>query len=123
MPEERTLEGWVPQLSQSLSLAQVIEMAFDYRGDVTVVKTDGSEVVGYLFNRDATAPQPYVQVLQEGRDEPLTLLYSEIQNIKFTGKDAAFGKSWEAWVRKREQMKARRAAGLPDLPEDEEKAQ
>ena len=47
------------------TLAEVIERAFDYRGDVTIVRRDGTEIVGYLFNRDATAAQPFVQVFEQ----------------------------------------------------------
>jgi hypothetical protein len=39
-----TLEGWVPKIGEYLTLAEVIDLAFDYRGDATVVKVDGTEV-------------------------------------------------------------------------------
>ena len=52
--DESTLEGWTPGGRRTTSsLAEVIDQAFDYRGNVTVVQTDGSETVGYLFNRNA----------------------------------------------------------------------
>ena len=50
---DASLEGWNPEVGDAVSLAEVIERAFDYRGDVTIVRRDGSEIVGYLFNREA----------------------------------------------------------------------
>ena len=107
MSEEKSLEGWVPELGPSLSLPQVIDLAFDYRGNTTIVKTDGTEVVGYVFNRNPEAPQPYMEYFDESGTGPFTIPYSEIENIRFTGKDTAAGKSWEAWVKRREKEKAK----------------
>lgn len=107
-----TLEGWVPQIGDYLTLAEVVEFAFDYRGNTTVVKTDGSEVVGYIFNRNALAPQPFIQMFDEKGNGPITIPYAGIATIKFTGKDTAAGNSWKAWVERREREKAERAAGL-----------
>ncbi len=103
-----TLEGWTPTLGENLTLAQVIDLAFDYRGNVTVV-TDGTEIVGYIFNRNADVAEPFIQVFDEAGNGPFKILYSEIANIKFTGRDAAAGKSWAAWVERKEREKAERA--------------
>ena len=43
-----TLEGWVPEIGPYLALDEVIEFAFDYRGNTTIIKTDGTEAVGYV---------------------------------------------------------------------------
>jgi hypothetical protein len=107
-----TLEGWVPRLGEHLTLAQVIDLAFDYRGNVIVVKVDGTEVEGYLFNRNRDARKPFVQMFDLAGNGPLTVVYSEIQNIKFTGKDAAAGNSWLAWLERKEKEKAGGAARL-----------
>jgi len=107
-----TLEGWVPQIGESLTLAEVIDFAFDYRGNTTIVKTDGTEVVGYLFNRNTLVPQPFIQFFDEKGDGPFTVPYSDIANIKFTGKDTATGNSWKAWLERKERDKAK-AAGAP----------
>jgi len=82
-------------------LAQAIEQAFDYRGNVTVVKVDGAELEGYLFNRNSEAPDPFIQVFDLSGDGPLTIPYSAIRNIKFTGKDMAAGQSWKAWLERK----------------------
>ena len=112
-----TLEGWVPQIGEYLTLAEVIDFAFDYRGNTTIVKTDGTEVVAYVFNRNALVAEPFLQFFDEKGDGPFTVPYSEIANIKFTGKDTAAGNSWKAWVERKERDKttaARASRGEPD---------
>src|SRR5215468_6399779 len=111
-----TLEGWRPEIGASLTLAEVIDLAFDYRGNTTIVKTDGTEVVGYVFNRNQLVPEPFLQYFDEKGDGPFAVRYTEIANIKFTGKDTAAGNSWKAWVERREREKneaARAARGEP----------
>ena len=96
-----TLEGWRPEIGGSLTLAEVIEFAFDYRGNTTIVKTDGAEVAGYIFNRDPTGPAPFIEYFDLDGGGPFTLRYAEIATILFTGKDTAAGNSWKAWLERR----------------------
>jgi hypothetical protein len=96
-----SLEGWEPAVGSAVALAEVVERAFDYRGDVTVVRQDGSEIVGYLFNRDADALRPFVQMFDRAGEGPLTIPYADIRAIRFTGRDTAAGKSYEAWRRRK----------------------
>jgi len=105
-PDERTLEGWDPGPIAGGTLAEVVERAFDYRGDVTLVRRDGAELVGYLFNRDADAPTPFVQVFAAAGGDPVTIPYADIRSIRFTGRDTAAGNSYAAWLRSREAAKA-----------------
>jgi hypothetical protein len=70
-----TLEGWMPEIGPGLSLQDVVDKAFDYRGNVTVVRTDGSETEGYLFNRNAAAPVPFVQMVELSGEGPRTIAY------------------------------------------------
>jgi hypothetical protein len=107
-----TMEGWVPRIGEYLTLAEVIDFAFDYRGNTTIVKTDGTEVVGYIFNRNIETPEPFLQFFDESGDGPFTLPYSAIVNIRFTGRDTAAGNSWKAWLERKEREKAR-ASGAP----------
>ncbi len=105
-----SLEGWEPELGENSTLAQVIELAFDYRGNTTVVKVDGTEVEGYVFNRNNDVPEPFIQMFDLAGNGPFKILYSEIQNIKFTGKDMAAGKSWAAGLERKKKGEAERAA-------------
>jgi hypothetical protein len=95
------LEGWEPVVGLETSLEDVIERAFDYRGDVTVIRRDGTELAGYLFNRNAEVPERFVQMFDRTGDGPFTIHYAEIRTIRFTGKDTAAGRSYEAWLRRK----------------------
>ena len=108
--ERGLLEGWEPVAGVEVSLEEVVERAFDYRGDVTVVGHDGTEVVGYLFNRNAEVPERFVQMFDRAGDGPLTIPYSDIRTIRFTGKDTAAGKSYEAWLRRKTECPTATAA-------------
>jgi len=99
--ERGPLEGWDPAVGVEVSLEEVVERAFDYRGDVTLVRRDASELSGYLFNRNAEAAEPFVQMFDRAGDGPFTIPYAQIRTIRFTGRDTAAGKSYEAWVRRK----------------------
>jgi hypothetical protein len=106
MTDGATLDGWTPQIGPSLSLEEIVDKAFDYRGNVTVVRTDGSETEGYLFNRNADAAVPFVQMFDVSGAGPHTISYREIRTIRFTGRDTAAGNSYAAWLRAKEAAKA-----------------
>lgn len=99
--EGSPLEGWEPVVGVEATLEDVVDRAFDYRGDVTVVRRDGTELIGYLFNRNAEVREPFVQMFDHGGEGPFTIPYAEIRTIRFTGKDTAAGKSYEAWLRRK----------------------
>jgi hypothetical protein len=108
--DETTLEGWVPEAGGDVSLATIIDKAFDYRGNVTVVTVDGAETVGFLFNRNQDAPEPFVQMFDLDGAGPLTIPYKAIRTIRFTGRDTAAGNSYAAWLRAKEAAKGARHA-------------
>jgi hypothetical protein len=100
--EERSLEGWQPEPSADLPLGRIIDLAFDYRGNTTVVTVDGRALDGYLFNRNADAAEPFVEMFDVDGGGPLRIPYAEIRTIRFSGKDTAAGTSYAAWQRRRE---------------------
>jgi hypothetical protein len=104
--EEPSLEGWAPEPGPTLPLDRIIERAFDYRGNTTVVKTDGSELEGYVFNRSAEVVEPFLQMFDAAGNGPIGIRYRDIRTIRFTGKDTAAGNSYVAWLRRREQERA-----------------
>ena len=104
--EEKTLEGWAPEIHDAQTLAEVVEHAFDYRGDVTLDLDDGRRVDGYLFNRNRDVAEPFVQVYERGEATPSTIPYARIRAVRFTGKDTAAGNSYAAWLRLRQAAKA-----------------
>jgi hypothetical protein len=106
--DAESFEGGVP--GPDVSPAELIERAFDYRGNVTLVRVDGTELVGYLFNRDARAAPPFVQMFDALGEGPITIPYAAIRTIRFTGRDPAAGNSYAAWL---DRKTAARAQGAP----------
>ncbi len=102
---ESSREGWVPGPGEA-PLAEVIEHAFDYRGDVTLILDDDRQLDGYLFNRNRDVAEPFVQLYERGGAEASTIPYARIRAIRFTGKDTASGNSYAAWLRQRQAAKA-----------------
>ena len=113
MEAEKTLEGWAPEPDAEMPLARIVELAFDYRGNTTVVKRDGAELYGYVFNRDADAPEPFLEMFDAEGGGPYRVPYAEVRTIHFTGKDTAAGKSYAAWLARKQAEKVGRAAGAP----------
>jgi hypothetical protein len=116
--DEASLEGWAPEPGPTLPLTRIVELAFDYRGNTTVVRTDGSELEGYVFNRNAEAPEPFLQMFDGSGNGPIRIPYRDIRSIRFTGKDPAAGNSYTAWLRRREQERGGGTA-LPPPPTDD----
>lgn len=101
-PETGSLEGRVFRPASLAELREAIELAFDYRGDITVELKAGGQVTGYLFNRTATGQQPTIELFPASSSGTMTIPYSEVATIAFTGEDTATGKSWEAWITKKD---------------------
>jgi hypothetical protein len=118
--EREQLEGWVPALATEAEIREALEKAFDYRGDITVTRKDGSVVEGYLFDRrtGATLADSYVRIIPIKETAKVSIAYSDVAGLKFTGRDTAAGKSFEAWVKKYWEKKA---AGEKDIQIEPEK--
>ena len=108
------LEGWIPELASEEEVRQALEKAFDYRGDVTITRKDGSKVEGYIFDRRSgkTLSDSVVRLYPKDSGEKLAIPYADIAALAFTGRDTAAGKSFEAWVKKYWEKKA---AGEKDI--------
>jgi hypothetical protein len=113
------LEGWIPQLAGEEEIREALEKAFDYRGDVTITRKDGSKIEGYLFDRRsaATLKDSLVRLYPKSSNEKVAVSYSDIAALAFTGRDTAAGKSWEAWMKK---YAAKKAAGETNIALDPE---
>jgi hypothetical protein len=108
------LEGWIPQLAGEEEIREALEKAFDYRGDVTITRKDGSKIEGYLFDRRsaATLKDSLVRLYPRNSNEKVSVSYADIAALAFTGRDTAAGKSWEAWMKK---YAAKKAAGETNI--------
>jgi len=102
------LEGWIPQLANQEEVRRALEKAFDYRGDITITKRDGSTIEGYIFDRRSgpSLAQSCVRLFPKNSYEKVSISYADIAALAFTGRDTAAGKNWEAWVKKYQEKKA-----------------
>lgn len=114
-----TLQGWVPELVNEEELREALEKAFDYRGDVSITRKDGSKIEGYIFDRvmGKHLADSFVRLLPKDSNQRVRIAYAEIAGLAFTGRDTAAGKSWEAWVKKYWEKKEKGAGGLSLEPE------
>jgi hypothetical protein len=103
-----SVQGWIPALATEEELRIALEKAFDYRGDVTLTLKNGNKIEGYVFDRIAgpNLQTSFARVLVKDSNERKKLAYADIAALAFTGRDAAAGKSWEAWVKKYWEKKA-----------------
>ena len=117
--EHHKIEGWIPQLASEADLREALEKAFDYRGDVTITRKDGTRVEGYIFDRrnGATLAESAVRVIPQNAREKLTISFADIAALAFSGRDMAAGKTWEAWVTKYWEKKAAGEKGISLQPE------
>ena len=93
------------------SLEEVIEAAFDYRGDVTVLFKDGRELVGYLANRSLGDQEDWIEIFPASGESRCRIPLAQLGGLSFSGKDVASGKSWETWLKKYTERKEALAKG------------
>ena len=112
--EREQLEGWIPSLASEEEIRTALEKAFDYRGDITLTLKDGRTITGYAFDRRTgkTLADSAVRVIPSSERTKLTIPYSEIAALNFSGRDTAAGKTFDAWVKKYWEKKA---AGEKDI--------
>jgi hypothetical protein len=117
--EHQHLQGSVWEPGSEEELREGLEKAFDYRGDVTITRKDGSTVEGYIFDRRIgdTLAQSTVRLFPKGDSAKVSIPYSDIASLAFTGRDTAAGKSWEAWLKKYWEKKARGEKNIELTPE------
>jgi hypothetical protein len=117
--EREQLEGWVPELASEAEVRDALEKAFDYRGDITVTRRDGSKVEGYLFDRrsGSTLATSFIRIIPVQESTKVSIAYSEIAALAFSGRDTAAGKTFEAWVKKYWEKKAAGEKNIQIEPE------
>ncbi len=108
------LEGWIPALASDDEIRVALEKAFDYRGDVTITRKDGTKIEGYLFDRRSAGSlkDSVVRLFPKNSNEKVSVSYGDIAALAFSGRDTAAGKSWEAWMKK---YSAKKAAGEKNI--------
>jgi hypothetical protein len=118
--EREQLEGSIPSFATEAEVREALEKAFDYRGDITITRKDGSKVEGYLFDRrsGASLAESFVRIIPNNAKTKLNVSYADIAALAFTGRDTAAGKTFEAWVAK---YWAKKAAGEKNIQIEPEK--
>ena len=102
MTDDVIVQGTAVSGDDPERLRAALDDAFDYRGDVTVVRRDGTEISGFLFDRrgERVFDSSVVRILPPDSDDRVEVGYPDIAEVRFSGKDAAAGRSWENWVRR-----------------------
>jgi hypothetical protein len=121
--QREDLEGWIPALATEADIREALEKAFDYRGDITVTRKDGSTVEGYLYDRrsEPTLEASLIRIIPTPKPgqpvERMMISYADVAALRFSGRDTAAGKSFEAWVKKYWEKKAAGETNIQIAPE------
>ncbi len=100
--ETSTWQGIAVDGSDKEKLRQAIEMAVDYRGDVTITRrSTGEPVIGFAFDRRSgtSLRDSTIRIIPHGEGARITLSLDDIAEVRFTGPDTAAGKSFDQWVK------------------------
>ena len=100
--ETSTWQGITVDGSDKEKLRQAIEMAVDYRGDVTIIRrSTGESIIGFVFDRrlGTSLRDSTIRIIPHGEGPRITLSFDDIAEVRFTGRDTAAGKSFEQWVK------------------------
>ncbi len=96
-------KGAVVDASDPERLQYALQLSLDYRGDVTVTRrSNGLQVEGYLYDRvtGATPAETVIRMIPSNGDNRVTIPVDDIEQVRFSGRDTAAGKSFETWMKK-----------------------
>jgi hypothetical protein len=93
-------------------LAELVERAFDYRGYVTLRRTDGSELVGFVYDRSAS----HLELFDETATRRVRVPLADVADIAFTGEDTA-AKAQGLWERRKGTLEPRETSAWGDWRE------
>ncbi len=105
-------EGKTIEPANREELNEAIRLAFDYRGDTTLVLKDGNTVEGFVFNHDPATGMLQIFIKDGKESTPATVNFDDIGSVFFSGADTAFGQSWDAWQSKSAKQRAAEAERL-----------
>jgi hypothetical protein len=114
------LQGWIPELASEEEIKTALEKAFDYRGDITLTLKGGDRVEGYIFDRRCDGPALdlcFVRLLPKSGTEKVIVRYSDIARLEFSGRDMAEGRTFQIWIQKYRERKARGEKNISLEPE------
>jgi len=120
LPAREELQGWIPDLAGRDEIRGAIDKALDFRGDITITLKSGATVEGYIFDRKAEGPsldQCFARMIPKEGKGKISIRYSDIARLEFTGRDAAAGKRFEVWLRLYHEKKSRGEKDISLQPE------
>lgn len=102
LAQQHSVAGVSIDLADDATAFDILEKAFDYRGDVTLTLKDGRVIAGYLFDRrkGVSLADSSIRLMGPVSDEKIAVRYADIKHIAFSDRDPAAGKSFETWVKK-----------------------
>ncbi len=95
--DAKPTRGWSAPASP-----EALRVAFEYRGDVTLILDDDSRVDGYLSNLS----DDVLRLWCTGETAQLQIPIQHVKRVELSGRDTASGKSWQTWVKKKEAARA-----------------
>ena len=107
-------------MTDPAEIRSALDRAFDFRGDVTLTLLSGEKIEGFIFDRRCEGSgleTCQVRLFPKDGSEKIAVKYSDIAGIEFTGRDMAAGRSFELWMQKYRERKAKGERGISIHPE------
>ncbi len=95
-----------------MSISDLVEKAFAYRGYVTIAQHDGGSRVGFVYDRGPN----HIELFDEAGTTRFRIPIDNIAGIAFTGEDAS-ERSHRAWEKRRGQLESRHTSAWGELEE------
>lgn len=98
-------QGFRAKRTDVPTFAAAVAASVDYRGDVTLILEDESTIETYIFDLAGDMDTGSIGCMSKQDEIPTRLDTSRIQEIEFSGRDTAEGKSFDTWIEKYVQKK------------------
>jgi adenosylhomocysteine nucleosidase len=95
-----------------MSISDLVERAFTYRGYVTIAGRDGASRIGFVYDRGPT----HLEMYDESGTERIRIELDDIDDIEFTGDDAS-ARAQRAWEKRRGGLESKHTPAWGDLEE------
>ena len=97
-------QGIVVNREDAVRFDAALNWAVDYRGDVTLLISEGRELECYVFDRFNDA-EDELRCMVKGEEDRCVVPVDSIQELRFSGKDTAAGKTFDRWIERYVQQK------------------
>ncbi|MDG2291489.1 MAG: hypothetical protein P8L37_02440 [Phycisphaerales bacterium] len=97
-------QGIVVNREDAVRFDAALNWAVDYRGDVTLLISEGRELECYVFDRFSDA-EDELRCMVKGEEDRCVVPVDSIQELRFSGKDTAAGKTFDRWIERYVQQK------------------